>query len=259
MAEGLEFLPVAVFAVAMTWEATLPRRVGLGPDGRRWFCNFGLLTTNSAAISVVSFVLADLPQCLPSFASLLVGPKLGIDAAVVEAATITASFLCLDLVAFLVHRSYHIVPFFWRFHEVHHSDHDLDSTTSVRHHFLEAMLNFLILGATSKLLGIPNAHFTAYGSIAMAAQVVQHANIRLPYLLGSPILRSIIVTPDLHEIHHVSDSERSNKNFGILFSFWDRLFGTWSCQGYNDGIDSFGSAGIELNRSTSLSRMLFLR
>lgn len=256
MLAACEILPLAVFVTVMILEIVAPTRAGGGPDGSRWFCNLALFAINSVLLAATSSVATTIPGDLLS-----VGwPSLpiNIDSAAADISGTIISFLCLDLTAFWLHRTYHRIPFLWQLHAVHHSDLDVDSTTSVRHHSLEAALNFVSLAIASRLLGIPSSLFIAYGAIAMSAQLFQHANIRLPRTVMS-VLEIMFVTPVLHQIHHVNDAERSNRNFGTLLSFWDRLFHTYSRQRYDQSADSFGCAGFEEGRAQDLLRLLWLR
>ncbi len=241
---GWEIAPAVAFAVVMIWEILAPARSGDGPDGRRWFCNFSLFAVNTAVLSAISYALAALSEW-PSLTSLLTRGEVTAGGGV--AVMTVWSLLLLDLSTFAAHRLCHVVPLFWRFHEVHHSDVDVDATTSVRHHALEAILTFVIVGVTAKLAAIPSAYFAVYGSIAMAVQAFQHGNVYVPKR-AARVLGILFVTPDLHQIHHRQDHKLANRNFGTLLNVWDRMFGTFHFPRAED-TGPFGSAGIAPARS----------
>jgi len=139
----------------------------------------------------------------------------------------SCSFLLLDLLRYLVHRCKHAVPLLWRFHALHHSDPDVDVTTSVRVHPIEYLLNSGVFWVTVILLGIPAAVGLTYGMAAFAIEAVEHGNIRLPEWLER-CLRPVLVTVDMHRIHHSVAFAHANSNYATVFSIWDRLFGTYT-------------------------------
>jgi sterol desaturase/sphingolipid hydroxylase (fatty acid hydroxylase superfamily) len=135
-------------------------------------------------------------------------------------------FLVLDLLAYILHRTLHEVPCLWRLHTLHHSDRDIDTTTSVRHHPIEALLMNGCFWFVAVVLGIPSIVVATYGLSAFVLAVATHANVKWPVWIEDT-LRPVIITPDLHSIHHSIDVVESNTNFGAVFSVWDRLFGTF--------------------------------
>jgi sterol desaturase/sphingolipid hydroxylase (fatty acid hydroxylase superfamily) len=139
---------------------------------------------------------------------------------------IVVSVVLLDLIAYAVHRIYHRVPFLWRFHRAHHSDLDVDATTSLRFHFGEVMITTGIKGLSVLGLGISPVGFVVSEMAALAAGLFSHGNLKLPNSL-EPRLRLAIVTPRMHWIHHSCRQTEHNTNLGAVFSAWDRLFGTY--------------------------------
>lgn len=137
-----------------------------------------------------------------------------------------ASIIVLDLAAYGMHRLYHRVPFLWRFHRAHHSDLDIDSTTSLRFHLGEVLMTGAMKGLGVLALGVPPAGFLLSETLTLAAGLFSHGNIRLPGKL-EPRLRLAIVTPTMHWIHHSRRPSEHNTNLGAVFSGWDRLFGTY--------------------------------
>jgi sterol desaturase/sphingolipid hydroxylase (fatty acid hydroxylase superfamily) len=136
-------------------------------------------------------------------------------------------FLLLDLMRYAVHRCKHAVPFLWRFHALHHSDPDIDVTTSVRQHPVEYLLGSAVLWSTVIALNIPGFVWVTYGLAVFATDAVQHGNIRLPERLER-WLQPVLVTVDMHRIHHSVVFDQTTSNYGTVFSVWDRLFGTYT-------------------------------
>jgi sterol desaturase/sphingolipid hydroxylase (fatty acid hydroxylase superfamily) len=138
-----------------------------------------------------------------------------------------AGFLLLDLLRYLVHRCKHAVPFFWRFHALHHSDPDVDVTTSVRVHPIEHLLASGVFLLAVILLDIPATAWLAYWLVVSVIEAVQHGNIRLPAWLEQG-LQPVLVTVDMHRIHHSVSFAEASVNYATVFSIWDRLFGTYT-------------------------------
>jgi len=141
--------------------------------------------------------------------------------------SLVAGFLLLDLLRYLVHRCEHAVPIFWRFHALHHSDPDVDVTTSVRHHPLEYLLASAVYWLAVILLDIPTVVVLSHALAVFGMASVQHGNIRLPERLER-WLQPMLVTIDMHRIHHSVVFEQANSNYGAVLSVWDRLFGTYT-------------------------------
>ena len=133
--------------------------------------------------------------------------------------------LLLDLMRYAVHRCKHAAPFLWRFHALHHSDPDVDVTTSVRQHPVDYLLGPLVPWTAVIVLGIPAAVWLTYGFALFATEAIQHGNIRLPERLDR-WLQQVLVTVDMHRIHHSIVFDQANSNYGAVLSIWDRLFGT---------------------------------
>ena len=135
-------------------------------------------------------------------------------------------FLLLDLMRYALHRCKHSVPFLWRFHALHHSDPDVDVTTSVRQHPGEYLLGSAVLWSAVIAFNIPAFVWVTYGVAVFVTDAVQHGNVRLPERVER-WLQPVLVTVDMHRIHHSISYEEANRNFGAVFSIWDRLFGTY--------------------------------
>jgi sterol desaturase/sphingolipid hydroxylase (fatty acid hydroxylase superfamily) len=135
-------------------------------------------------------------------------------------------FLLLDLMRYLVHRCEHAVPFLWRFHALHHSDPDVDVTTSVRHHPIEYVLASGVYWVAVIVLDIPAIVALSHGLAVFGTASIQHGNIRLPEWVER-WLQPVLVTVDMHRTHHSIEFSRENWNYGAVLSIWDRLFGTY--------------------------------
>jgi sterol desaturase/sphingolipid hydroxylase (fatty acid hydroxylase superfamily) len=138
-----------------------------------------------------------------------------------------AGFLLLDLMNYAVHRCEHAVPVFWRIHALHHSDPDVDVTTSLRHHPVEYLLTSAVYWLAVLVLDIPVFLVLSHGLAVFATAAIQHGNIRLPEGLER-WLEPALVTVDMHRIHHSVVFEQANSNYGAVLSVWDRLFGTYT-------------------------------
>jgi sterol desaturase/sphingolipid hydroxylase (fatty acid hydroxylase superfamily) len=142
-------------------------------------------------------------------------------------ASFIAAFLLLDLLQYAVHRCQHAAPFLWRFHALHHSDPDVDVTTSVRHHPVEYLIAAGIYWMAALALDIPAIVVVSHAVAVFAAASITHGNIRLPEWLER-WLQPMLITIDLHRIHHSVSAAEANSNFGAVLSIWDRLFGTYA-------------------------------
>jgi sterol desaturase/sphingolipid hydroxylase (fatty acid hydroxylase superfamily) len=134
--------------------------------------------------------------------------------------------MLFDLITYFVHWGLHRSPVLWRLHKVHHSDLDFDVTTGIRFHTLEVLLSAGIRAVAVLLLGASVAGVAAFETALLFASQFQHSNLRLPESVDRPI-RWMTVTPSMHRIHHSERMVETNSNFSTIFSWWDRLFGTY--------------------------------
>jgi sterol desaturase/sphingolipid hydroxylase (fatty acid hydroxylase superfamily) len=140
--------------------------------------------------------------------------------------SLPAEVLVIDFWVYAQHRVWHAIPILWRFHQIHHSDQEVDSGTSIRHHPVEALLTQTFYLALILVFGIaPIAVFTAT-AIALIHEIFAHANLSLPQKVDR-MLRWLLVTPDMHRIHHSAESAESNRNFASIFPWWDRMCSTY--------------------------------
>ena len=220
--------------------------------GRRWFANLSLLL----ASAVIQRGLASL--ALFSLAVLAAERGWGLfhrlDTPI--PLVIAASILAIDLAGYAVHRLEHRFPVLWRIHRLHHSDPDVDVTTSYRFHPFEVALRSVAKGAVVVAIGAPPVAVGGYIVSSAVVSVLSHANLRLPRVLDRAI-GLVALTPEMHRTHHSIDAADSNANFGVCLSLWDRLFQTYrACPRYGHERMVFGVAGRSAGEATSILRML---
>jgi sterol desaturase/sphingolipid hydroxylase (fatty acid hydroxylase superfamily) len=142
---------------------------------------------------------------------------------------VPVSVLALDLVIYTQHVLFHAVPALWRLHRMHHADLDIDVTTGLRFHPAEILLSMLIKMGAIIALGAPVMAVVIFEVLLNATAMFNHGNVRLPRRLDS-VLRWLLVTPDMHRVHHSIIRRETNSNFGFNLPWWDRIFGTYRPQ-----------------------------
>lgn len=215
----------SLFLVA-GWEFYRPRRQWEFPTPRRRLGNIGIWLLNIALAGFVFSPLGTFRQELEASLGVTL-PNWPAWTVAGEWLSWVAAFLLLDLLSYAVHRCQHAVPFLWRFHALHHSDPDVDVTTSVRHHPIEYVLATGFYWGVVLALGIPVIVVTTHTLAVFAAAAMTHGNIRFPEWLERG-LQPVVITLDLHLVHHSVVYEEANSNFGAVLSIWDRLFGTFT-------------------------------
>jgi sterol desaturase/sphingolipid hydroxylase (fatty acid hydroxylase superfamily) len=211
----------SLFLVA-GWEFCRARRRRQFPALRRRLGNIGVWLLN---LVLAAFFLPP-PQTIRPLLAAIFG--IGLPAWPIPNTLLSfvSGFLVLDLLIYGVHRWMHAVSFLWRFHALHHSDPDVDVTTSVRQHPGEYMLVSATYWLGLLVLNVPPAVALSHCVTVFAAAAVTHGNIRLPEWLER-VLQPVVITVDLHVIHHSVVYEEANANFGAVLSVWDRIFGTY--------------------------------
>ena len=172
------------------------------------------------------------------------------------AAAVVTGILLLDLAIYWQHRLLHVVPALWRLHRVHHADIGFDVTTALRFHPVEIVVSMLIKLGLIALLGVPPIAVLVFELALNAGALFTHANFALPSKLDRR-LRWLIVTPDMHRIHHSVHNDETNSNYGFHLSVWDRLFGSYRAEP-RDAQDSMaiGLAEFRDNREQTLWALL---
>jgi sterol desaturase/sphingolipid hydroxylase (fatty acid hydroxylase superfamily) len=216
---------LGIFAVMALWELAAPRRALTVSKAVRWLNNLGLVALNTvllrllfpaAAVGVAAWAQQQGWGLLNHFA-----PPFW--------AAVLISVVAMDFVIWLQHVMVHAIPLLWRLHRVHHADPDYDVTTGARFHPVEIVLSMLIKFATILLLGPPLAGVILFEVILNGMAMFNHGNVRLPEA-ADRVLRTLLVTPDMHRVHHSVEDDETNSNFGFNLSLWDRLFGTYRAQ-----------------------------
>ncbi|MFN2646207.1 MAG: sterol desaturase family protein [Burkholderiales bacterium] len=234
---------MAVFAAIALWELAAPRRGPAFPRALRWPHNLGLL-----ALDVLALRLAA-PGAALGVAVLAEARGWGfLNLAPVPAlVAFSVALLMLDLVIYFQHVMFHAVPTLWRLHRVHHADLDFDVTTASRFHPFEILISMAIKCAAVAAIGAPAAAVLAFELLLNASAMFNHANATLPRAVDA-VLRWLVVTPDMHRIHHSVNYDESSSNFGFNLSWWDRLFGTYRAEPRTAhetmaiGVDAFRTA-----------------
>ncbi|MET0063801.1 MAG: sterol desaturase family protein [Candidatus Thiodiazotropha endolucinida] len=215
----------SVFAIMALWEVASPCRKLRVPRSRRWLANIGIVVLNTLLLRLL------FPAAAVGMALFTTQAQWGVlnVIALPPWLTIIIAILILDLVIYLQHVMVHAVPMLWRLHRVHHADPDYDLTTGARFHPIEIILSMLIKIATIAVLGPPVVAVVIFEVLLNGMAMFNHANIRLPTRIDR-VLRWLVVTPDMHRVHHSVEPDETNSNFGFNLSLWDRLMGTYRQQ-----------------------------
>jgi sterol desaturase/sphingolipid hydroxylase (fatty acid hydroxylase superfamily) len=227
-------------------ELVRPLRTRSSATSRRWAGNLCLCVLSNGVVvlpTVTAFAAASLSQS--EHKGLL--NSLGLP----SAARVVIAILILDALAYAQHRLLHRIDILWRFHAVHHSDPEVDVTTTFRHHPVESIFNAAVIGGVVLAIGFSPVEIVAYTWVSFVIELVAHANFALPPRFDAFLAR-FLVTPEFHHLHHSRAVAEANANFGQAFSLWDRLFGTargWSPEDRNRlefGLDEFREAKFHL-------------
>lgn len=227
---------IGLFVVLALVEALIPRRKRSQPRATRWVTNWAIVMLDILTLRLLAFAL----------------PLLAVGAAWDAEAhgwglmnaweiplwiKVVATVAIFDFAIWAQHLVTHKIPFLWRFHKVHHADRDLDVTTAIRFHPVEIALSMLLKIGLVYLLGPPAIGIVLFEIILNGTAMFNHANIRLPLALDA-LLRKVLVTPDMHRVHHSVHRHKHDSNYGFALSIWDRIFGTYIPQpeGGHDGM-----------------------
>jgi sterol desaturase/sphingolipid hydroxylase (fatty acid hydroxylase superfamily) len=219
---------LGLFAIFAGLEALAPRRPRVQPRAGRWFTNLAMTALNTAALRLLSIAL----------------PFLAVGAAI-DAwrmgwgllnhtnwplwAEVLLAILILDFAIWAQHLITHKVPAFWRFHRVHHADRDFDVTTALRFHPVEILASMGLKIGLVYLLGPQAMAVVLFEIILNGTALFNHSNLRLPLWLDRGV-RLVLVTPDMHRVHHSVLRVEHDTNYGFALSIWDRIFRTYLAQ-----------------------------
>ena len=241
-----------ILAVMALWERLSPRRNQEIGRARRWPSNLGIVALDTVVVRLVY------PAAAVGTALLAEARGWGLFQAL-EAPTwlaIAASVILLDLAIYLQHVLFHAVPVLWRLHRMHHADLEFDVTTGLRFHPIEILLSMGIKLGVVTALGTPAVAVLVFEVLLNATSMFNHGNVRLPARIDRA-LRRIVVTPEMHRVHHSVVPRETNSNFGFNLPWWDRLFGTYRAQpaAGHEGM-TIGIAQFRESSELRLDRML---
>jgi sterol desaturase/sphingolipid hydroxylase (fatty acid hydroxylase superfamily) len=218
-------LAVTIFALVAVSETLLPKRPRAIGRVRRWPANLGVVAINSILVRLL-------------FPASAVGIAFAVEARgwgllnvvpLPDYLSVVLAVAILDLALYLQHVAFHKVPLLWRLHRMHHADLELDATTGLRFHPVEVLLSLLIKGCVIAATGASPLAVLIFEALLNATSVFNHANLGMPPGLDR-LLRLLVVTPDMHRVHHSIRHEETDSNFGFNAPWWDRVFGTYRAQ-----------------------------
>lgn len=243
---------VAIFAAMAVYELWSPRLEREEMKGawrsRRWFTNLSMVVISSVALRIVFPAAAVGAAIFAQSKGWGLLPALGIHPLVAG----VIAFVILDFAVWLEHVASHKIPLLWRIHRMHHADNGFDVTTALRFHPIEIVLSMVWKAAVVIALGASPVAVLVFEIVLNGCAMFNHSNIDLPRSIDS-VLRRLIVTPDMHRVHHSSIPRETDSNYGFNLPFWDRLFGTYTAQpelgheGMEIGLKEYrgpGSAGL---------------
>lgn len=218
-------ISLGVLVVMALWEFAAPRRDLGQSKWRRWGGNLGIVVLNTITVRLLFPILA-------------VGAAVWAEqkgwglfnlVALPGWLEVAAAAALLDMVVYWQHRLFHVIPLLWRMHRMHHADLDFDVTTALRFHPFEIVLSMLIKLAAVLILGPAALAVLIFEVLLNGTAMFNHGNVRLPLGLDR-WLRLLVVTPDMHRVHHSIDGREYNSNFGFNLPWWDHLFGSYQDQ-----------------------------
>ena len=245
---------VLIFILVALWEIRAPRRNLTTSKKWRWFNNLSIIAINPILLRLVFPILAvGMAQTAQANGWGLLN-HLGTPNLI----ALVVGIVALDLVIYMQHVMFHAVPLLWRLHMVHHADLDYDLTTGLRFHPVEIVLSMILRITIIAALGPPVVSVLAFEIILNGMAMFNHGNLKLP-LSVDRFLRLLVVTPDMHRVHHSVIIHETNSNYGFNLSIWDRLFGTYLAQPYKGHTDMIiGLSQFRDHRRLTLPWLLIL-
>ncbi|MEO8748019.1 MAG: sterol desaturase family protein [Rhodanobacter sp.] len=241
---------IGIFVVMASWELLAPRCTQVIGRWRRWPGNLGMVVVASLIVRVIFPAAAVGVAMFAEARGWGLLPALGTPGWV----AIPVAVVALDLAIYLQHVMLHAVPLLWRLHRVHHADLEIDLTTGARFHPLEILVSLVIKFVVIAALGAPAVAVLVFEVLLNGTSMFNHGNVRMPQRLDR-MLRWLLVTPDMHRVHHSWYPDETNSNFGFNLPWWDRVFGTYRAQprdghiGMTIGINQFRDpAELRLDR-----------
>ena len=213
---------VAMALLELAW----PKRTLIASKGRRWLTNVGISVTAALVLRLMAATAVPIAAIAAAFYAQENGIGLLNTVAWPEWVKVVIALVVLDLAIWAQHLASHKISILWRLHRVHHADRDIDVTTAVRFHPVEIALSMLWKIVVVVVLGAPPLAVFLFEVILNGCAMFNHANMALPLWLDR-ILRLLVVTPDMHRVHHSVLPREHNSNYGFNLSLWDRLFRTY--------------------------------
>src|SRR5215470_7692462 len=214
-----------VFLAMAIWELLTPRRPQAIARNWRWPNNLGVVALDVLLVRILSPVTAVGLALVAEAHGFGLFNLIGLP----TWASIIVSVILLDLAIYLQHVLFHAVPALWRLHRMHHADLEVDVTTGLRFHPIEIILSAGLKLGVVAAVGAPAAAVLIFEVLLNATSIFNHGNIRIPRKIDR-VLRLMVVTPDMHRVHHSILARETNSNFGFNLPWWDRLFGTYRDQ-----------------------------
>ncbi|MCJ8297333.1 MAG: sterol desaturase family protein [Pseudomonadales bacterium] len=211
-----------LFMLFLSWEWLRPNRSPTAGNVHRRLTNLTMMLINTAIMRLL------FPAVTVGSAAWATGQNFGLFNTLSPSLLLAVfgSFIALDLIIYLQHLALHKIPLLWRFHRIHHLDMELDLTTGVRFHPVEAIFSLLLKVIAIVLLGAPVVTVILFEVTLNALSLFNHANININKKL-EPLLRLLVVTPPMHRVHHSVEPGEYSHNYGFNLSLWDRLFNTY--------------------------------
>lgn len=219
---------LGLFALFAGIEILAPRRRRVQPRAARWLTNWAITLIDTLTLRILALALP-----LLAVGAALDARQLGwglfnaLDWP--DWMEFLSAVLILDFAIWAQHLITHKVPLFWRFHQVHHADRDMDVTTAIRFHPVEIAASMLLKIGIVYLLGPAALAVLVFEVMLNGTAMFNHANIRLPLGMDR-MIRRVLVTPDMHRVHHSIHRQEHDSNYGFSLSIWDRAFGTYVAQ-----------------------------
>jgi sterol desaturase/sphingolipid hydroxylase (fatty acid hydroxylase superfamily) len=220
---------VGIFGAMALLELARPRRPLSAARSHRWMTNLSIVALGIATVRAFGFIAPSLLAVGAATVAHAHGWGVLNWIALPGWASLIVALVCLDFAIWLQHVASHRIAVLWRLHQVHHADVDIDATTALRFHPIEIGLSMLYKSVWVLLLGPSALAVVLFEIILNSCAIFNHANVALPAWLDR-ILRAVIVTPDMHRVHHSVSGREYNSNFGFNLSIWDRLFRTYTDQ-----------------------------
>ena len=239
---------VTILVAVAVWETLSPKRPWIGVRRERWLNHLLLAAINAGVVRVV------IPISAVALSLQLESHNLGLlnKTEFPFLFDVVIAVLLLDLAIYAQHYYFHKIPFFWRFHRMHHTDREFDVTTGVRFHPIEIVISMAIKFVVISIIGAPAVAIIAFEILLNATSLFNHGNVRIPASVDR-LLRLIVVTPDMHRVHHSIIHDETDSNFGFNLPWWDRLFGTYRAQP-RDGHQDM-TIGLEIFRDVSEGKL----